>query len=247
MERVPGIQMVNTNVAVDNQSFTFQIPSNTSRFTKTFGTRLPPSEKYYRYLDSITYRIDTSGIYNIDYAQNLTYYTTAAPLVPVLLNVLPGYYDLPALQTLLVNVINPIPLTGAGAFLASIKSTCFKADFTNAPQILQMLGFITKVVFGPNVSKVPVDLTLEKDLMLIFCSLTRQSTENNVTNIAAIPISGQIGLSISGTQQIQIPLLKNLDSVDQITITIKKIDGSAYEILTPIFINLTCKFSIKSY
>jgi hypothetical protein len=235
--------IVNTNLAlpVDNQSFTFTIPPDTSDYTQNFGTRIPVNKDYYRWISDITYRVDTSGIQNITTTQTVVYIDGSGTQTVV---IEPGFYDLTALNTVLTNVIKPITVSGPGAFHASTKAGVVRVALTAAPQIAAILNWPT-IVTAPYTGTDVIDLTQSKDLMLVYASFARQSSDNNLTNVLAIPIMGPIGNVVNGNFHSKTPLIHNLDVVDSVQIRLRTVKNEPFSVSTPVFLNFKVLFAEK--
>lgn len=232
-----NLDFVNLPIPVDNQSITFNIPPNISDYNLNLGTRLPNHRYYYRYISDVTYRVDTSGIYNITTVQTIQYGVDEVIITP-------GFYDINALNTILTDVINPITLTGPNAFKAIPK-----VDITSiTPEIQRILNWPSTLAAG-FVPEFPVDITVGKDLMLVYLSFVRQSAENNQTDVVAIPISpgtGQLGFVVNGNFHSKTPVLESIDTISSATIRLRTVDNQPYLINTPVFINVKLLFSLKN-
>jgi len=244
MERINDLTIVNTTLPVGNQSFVFRIPPNTPSYSFDFNTRLAKHNNYYRWVSDITYRVDTSGIYNVDDVQTITYSNPG--LNTITIN--PGYYTLTDLNTLFSSFMAPIPVSGANAFKArSLGAPLTNVNLTNAPSIQQILAWPASV--GPNfIALTPVDLTVGKDLMIVYADFVSQSAENNRTNLVAIPISpgsGNLGFIVNGNFHSKTPILPGKDVVGTVTITLTDAVGNPYLINTEVFLNIKVLYAIK--
>jgi hypothetical protein len=244
MERINDLTIVNTTLPIGNQSFVFRIPPNTPSYSYDFNTRLPNHNNYYRWVSDITYRIDTSGIYNVETTQTITYFTPGANNITIN----PGYYTLNDLNTLFSGFMVPIPVSGANAFKAStIGGPLTVVNLANAPIIQQILAWPASV--GPNfTASLPVDLTIGKDLMIVYADFVSQSAENNRTNLVAIPISpgsGTLGFIVNGNFHSKTPILAGKDVVGTVTITLTDASGNPYYINTEVFLNIKVLFALK--
>lgn len=244
MERIKDLTIVNTTIPVGNQSFVFKIPPLTPSFRTDFNTRLANHNNYYRWVSDITYRVDTSGIYNIDTTQTIVYNNPG--ITTLLIN--PGYYTLSDLNTLFSGFMTPIPTSGANAFKAiSTGSPLVSVDLTGAPTIQKMLSWPS--IVGPNyVALYPVDLTVGKDLMIVYADFVSQSAENNRTNLVAIPISpgsGTLGFIVNGNFHSKTPILPGKDVVGSVTITLTDASGNPYLINTEVFLNIKVLYALK--
>jgi len=244
MERINDLTIVNTTLPVGNQSFVFTIPPNTPTFQTNFNTRLANHNNYYRWVSDITYRVDTSGIYNIDTTQTITYLNPGLNTLVIT----PGYYTLSDLNTLFAPFMVPIASSGANAFKAiSNGAPLVSVSLTNAPVIKQILAWPTSV--GPNfIALTPVDLTVGKDLMIVYADFVSQSAENNRTNLVAIPISpgsGALGFIVNGNFHSKTPILPGKDVVGSVTITLTDAKGEPYIINTEVFLNIKVLYAVK--
>lgn len=244
MERINDLTIVNTTLPVGNQSFVFTIPPNTPSFETNFNTRLANHNNYYRWVSDITYRVDTSGIYNVDTTQVINYSNPGAGVITIA----PGYYTLSDLNTLFAPFMAPITTSGPNAFKAiSLGAPLLNVSLTNAPIISQMLSWPLSV--GPNfIAPGPVDLTVGKDLMIVYADFVSQSAENNRTNLVAIPISpgsGQLGFIVNGNFHSKTPILAGKDVVGSVTITLTDAKGNPYIINTEVFLNIKVLYAIK--
>lgn len=244
MERIKDLNIVNTTIPVGNQSFVFKIPPLTPSFRTDFNTRLANHNNYYRWVSDITYRVDTSGIYNIDTPQTVVYNNPGTTTLVVN----PGYYNLSDLNTLFSGFMIPIPTSGANAFKAmSSGSPLASIDLTGAPTIQKMLSWPS--IVGPNYTPpYPVDLTVGKDLMIVYADLVSQSAENNRTNLVAIPISpgsGNLGFIVNGNFHSKTPILPGKDVVGSVTITLTDASGNPYLINTEVFLNIKVLYALK--
>ena len=244
MERINDLTIVNTTLPIGNQSFVFTIPPNTPTFETNFNTRLANHNNYYRWVSDITYRVDTSGIYNVDTTQVINYANPGASVITVT----PGYYTLSDLNTLFAPFMVPIASSGPNAFKAISKGApLVNVSLTNAPVIKQMLSWPFSV--GPNfIAPSPVDLTVGKDLMIVYADFVSQSAENNRTNLVAIPISpgsGQLGFIVNGNFHSKTPILAGKDVVGSVTITLTDAKGNPYIINTEVFLNIKVLYAVK--
>ena len=243
----PNYTSVNTNAPVDNISYTFKIPPNTADYTLNISSIIPNSKDYHRYVSNIDYRIDTSGIYNITTTQTVI----VTGLTPQTRTFEPGFYDVKYINgTALFNDWVTINESGPNAFKAIPKVTGgapTEIDLTDAPQIQSILSWPPIINDPANfIPSASVDITQSLDFMLIYLSFCRQSTENNFTNAAAIPISGTIGSTVNGTINQLTPLLSGMDSIIGPTIKIRDINNNPYLINTPILINVKILFSVRN-
>lgn len=238
---------VNTAAPVDNLSYTFNIPANTSDYTLNISSLIPNAKDYHRYISDIDYRVDTSGIYNITQTQTVE----VVGLTPSTRVIEPGYYDITFINgEVLFNDWVTIKTSGPNAFKAIPKVTSgtpTSIDLTNAPQIQTLFAW-PSIVTSPStfIPMSSVDITQSLDFLLVYLSFCRQSTENNSTNVAAIPISGTIGSTVNGTIHQLTPILKGLDSIVSPTIKLRDINNNPYLINTPILINVKVLFSVKN-
>jgi len=244
MERINDLNIVNTSLPVGNQSFVFTIPPNTPSFTTNFNTRLANHNNYYRWVSDITYRVDTSGIYNIETTQTITY---SNPGLNTLV-IQPGYYDLNNINTLFAPFMLPIALSGPNSFRAvSRGAPLTSVSLVNAPAVQKILAWPSTV--GANfVASTPVDLTVGKDLMVVYADFVSQSAENNRTNLVAIPISpgtGTLGFIVNGNFHSKTPLLPGKDVVGSVTITLTDAKGDPYLINSEVFLNIKVLYAIK--
>ena len=245
MERINDLQIVNTTLPVGNQSFVFIIPPNTPTYRFNFNTRLANHNQYYRWVSDITYRVDTSGIYNIDTPQTIIYTISS---IPVTLIVNPGFYTLSDLNTLFTSFMLPINISGPNAFKAiSHPLPLNSVDLTNALTIQKMLSW--PVIVPPNfIASSPVDITIGKDLMVVYADFVSQSAENNRTNLVAIPISpgsGTLGFIVNGNFHSKTPILPGKDVVGSVTITLTDASGNPYMINTEVFLNIKVLYALK--
>lgn len=241
------IGYVNTSLPVDNMSLTFIIPPQTSDFSLDISTAIPNHKYFYRYLSDIDYRIDTSGIYNITETQ-----TVLVPgLVPAIRTILPGFYDTSFINTsTLFNDWVQIITGGANAFKAVPASPGpTSIDLTNASQIMSLFGWPT-IISSPStfIPTTTVDITQSKDMLLVYLSICRQASQNNFTNVAAIPLSGTIiGNTVNGTIHQKTPILGGLDTIANPMVRLRDINNNPYLIDTPIILNFKILFSIKNH
>lgn len=245
MERISNLITVNTDLPVGNQTFLFRIPPNTPISSTIFNTRVANSDNYYRWIEDITYRIDTSGIYNIEETQEISYYNPLSNF----LTIEPGNYTLSDLNTLFTGFMLPVTLSGANAFKALSKGAPLNSiDLTAAPTIQKMLNWPT--LTGPGfVPSLPVDLTVGKDQVVVYADCVSQSAENNRTNLIVIPITsnnGTLGNIISGTLRSYIPLLAGKNSIGSITISLTDALGNPFNINTEVFLNFKVLYALKS-
>lgn len=224
----------------DNQSFSFLIPPNVSEYILNFSTNLPKNNTHYRWVSDITYRVDGSGIYNIDVVQVLEYRISGGGS-PISITINPGFYGLTELNTVLSAVLT-IPLVGENSHKAVMKPT-----ITNVivPPLLQK---ILQWPATPSPDFVPssvVDIMINKDLILVYASCVKQSQVNNKTNLCAIPITDFENITI-GEYHSKTPLLPSIDTVDSIIIRLRDIDDVPYTINSAIFLNLKMLFCKKT-
>jgi hypothetical protein len=244
-KNIKNLTFVNTTAPVDNMSFTFLIPPLTSDYTlPNISVVLPEDDKYHRYISDIDYRVDTSGIYNV-----LTPQTVSVPgLVPSTRIIEPGFYDIKAINGpgLLTDWVK-INSSGPNAFKAIPVAGATSIDLTLAPEIQNIFNW-PAFISSPStfIPELTADLTLSKDLLLVYLSFCRQSTETNFTNVAAIPIAGTIGNTISGTVHQKTPVLANMNTISSPTIRIRDIFNRPYLIATPVLINVKILFSLKN-
>ncbi len=255
------LTFVNNTLPVDNQSITFNVPPNVSDFSINLGTRLPPHKYYYRYISDITYRVDTSGIYNITTTQTITLFGDDHP-DGTTITIEPGFYDIDTLNSILSGskkLIQPITLVGANAFKAIPQPSpglelvrFFASPGVTSTELSAILnwplknGIINTINFKPDF---PVDLTVGKDLMLVYLSFVRQSAENNQTDVVAIPISpgtGQLGFIVNGNFHSKTPVLESIDTISSATIRLRTFDNKPFLINTSVFINVKLLFSLKN-
>jgi hypothetical protein len=243
------IQYVNLNIPIDNMSYTFLIPPNTSDFSITnVASAVPNHKSFYRWVSDIDYRIDTSGIYNITTTQTIIYDTGSGNIT---VTIPPGFYSVADFNSTPFSDFLSIATSGANAFKAIpkvISGFPTFIDLTGAIQIQAILNW-PSFISSPStfIPVATVDITGGKDLLLIYLSFCRQSSQNNYTNVAAIPINGVIGNAVNGTIHQQTPLLADMDTIASPTIHLRDVNNKPYLINTPILINVKVLFAIKNH
>src|SRR5699024_2040507 len=198
---------VNSSHPIDNQSFTFLIPPNTSDHSLDFNVKLPTSLEYYRYISQVDFRIDTSGIYNVMNTQIISFRDETVLQTLIIEHSL---YNLDDVNNYLDKLIKPINESGPNAFKALPLDNIISFDLTQAKQIQKILGWVQDKVnlnTGEVLDSNAVNITVDLDFLLVYTSITRQSTENNTTNTVAIPISGTISRTESGSINTKVPIL----------------------------------------
>ena len=76
--------------------------------------------------------------------------------------------------------------------------------------------------------------------------MTRQSTENNLTNIASIAIKGPVGFIQSENLNSYIPLSEGLDNINAVTIRMRDYNNKPITFSTPTFFNIKVNFFKKT-
>jgi len=245
MDSQRSITFVNTNLPVDNNSLTFIIPPNTPDYMVAINTKIPSYKHYYRHISEVTYRVDTSGIYNIPSTQTVVYKTFDNAVISLSFDT--GFYTVHDFNTLFSVFMKPIALSGPYAYVAYAADTVKSINLSKAPYIQTMLrwpAIYEPVSFTPTL---PVDITAGYDMMVVYASIVRQSTENNRTNLIAIPITsdanGLLGKVISNTKDIITPLLDGMDTIASVAIRLRTYDDKPYLINTPVFLNFKLSFA----
>lgn len=231
------ITHVPLNLPVDNQSFSFLIPPNTSNYTLNFGTNIPLNKNYYRWVSDVTFRVDGGGISNIEVPITVTWTDGGGPHS---VDLAPGFYDIADLNVTL-NGLFSIPLSGANSHKAVMTTGVLTANIP--PELQLIIGW----PLNPPINFIPtsvVDIMLNKDLILVYASCVKQSQVNNKTNLCSIAITDTNAVTI-GNFHSKTPLLPNIDSIDSVVVRLRDINDNEYKINSPLFLNIKVLFSKK--
>jgi len=155
--------MSNHPISIINH--TSVIPKNNSSYRETFNTIMLPTGNVYK-ITSITCKIDTTSLWNITSTNVMTYINSNDQTVTISLPA--GYYSL----TELCSSLGVITVSNNRA---SVNNTCQSCDFTDAPDIANILKFDRKSYTTGSTSDKPVDITNNKAVIKIYSSIMQQT------------------------------------------------------------------------
>lgn len=217
------------------------IPRRTSDYEQIFSPipfTVPISDHWFSYINESTIGIDTSGLWNIEETNNCLVGTNAVALKP-------GFWN----RDTIIKVFNgttagevlSIPTEGESAFHSVIKPN---ATLTVTPLIAQLLGFepsqtsIAAPATGL-VSPYPVDITLGKEVVKVYCNLVIQSSPGTTTPLISTLIKSPIG-TVQSTRAVAdiIPLVPGQTSWASILWKLRDRDDKPISFSTPVTISL---------
>jgi len=155
---------MNKPIAIINH--TTVIPKNHSSYHEEFNTIILPRDNVYK-ITSITCKIDTTSLWNITRTNIVTAVNSSDQTVTM--SIVPGYYNLLELTQSIAGV------TVDSNNRASINNTYVTMDFTDAPDIANILGFDQRSYNSGDASSIPVDITNGKAVVKIYSSIMEQT------------------------------------------------------------------------
>jgi len=204
------------------------IPRDHTSYHEEFDTILLPKDNYYR-ITSITCKIDTTSLWNIN-RTNIVKYTNTSNQ-EVTLTVVPGYYSIIELtQALLVFTVS--------SNRASVNNNCLSVNLNDAPDIANILGFSQGEYNTGSTSDRPVDITNNKSIIRIFSSLNEQPFGFK-TSFCDNLIHVTTGLNnICTFTDLNIPVV-NKPNLDYINWSITDANNTSLSLNSSIYINFT--------
>lgn len=142
------------------------IPKNSSSYHESFETIILPKDFIYK-ITSITCKIDTTSLWNITKTNIVTAINSSNQTVTM--TIVAGYYNLIELTQALSGVSVG---TDNRAYINNVYTSM---DFTDSPDIANILGFEQKSYNSTSKSSKPVDITNNKSVVKIYSSLMEQT------------------------------------------------------------------------
>lgn len=174
------------------------IPPQSSTFTEIFPNlfQLPSLDRYYNTIELVRVNLNTGGIYNIPVSN-------VALVNGVLTPILPGFYSLTDLETILMITV---PTSGAGSYKAT---TTVALDLTTAPDIQAITGFPAIVAAGVTSTQI-FNLMNGFDTMYVQCNLTNRGNPAGQVYLCKVVLTDFLG---NPDPNISVPLYLNVPIV----------------------------------